>query len=328
MREATYAYAWRRGMLHNLHGLFTWRYTMRSRDFVELRAFASIAEHGNFARAATQLGVSRSALSQTIRGLEERLGVRLLNRTTRSVAPSAAGARLLARLVPALAEVEASQAELRNARAEPVGRLRINTPRMAAMQLIAPRLGAFHRAYPEIQLDIVVQDSNADIVAERFDAGIRLGEMIAQDMIAVPLSGEQEMCIAASSSYLETHGTPRHPRELAKHRCINIRMPTDMRLYRWELKQKSRKLEVAVDGPLIVSDNELSLAAALQGIGLACLFETYAKPHLAAGKLVRVLHAWTPPFAGFYLYHPNRSQTPPTLRAFIDFFRYDRAKRA
>lgn len=296
---------------------------MRGRELVELRALASIVTHGSFARAATQLGMSRSAVSQTIRGLEQRLGARLLNRTTRSVAPSEAGARLLERVAPALAELEAAQAELRDSRARPAGRLRINAPRMAALQLIAPRVGAFHRAYPEIQLEIVVQDSNADIVAERFDAGIRLGEQLARDMIAVRLSGDQQMCIVASPGYLVEQGTPRHPRELAKHRCINYRMATDLRLYRWELRQGSRRLETSVDGPLIVNDAELSLAAALQGIGLACLFEPYVKPHIASGQLVRVLQTWTPPLPGFYLYHPSRKQLPAALRAFIEFFRRD-----
>lgn len=300
---------------------------MHSREFAELRALASIAEHRSFTRAANQLGISRSALSQMVRGLEERLGLRLLNRTTRSVAPSAAGTRLLSRVVPALAELAASQAELHDSRAEPAGHLRINAPRIAAIQLIAPRMGEFHRSYPEVQLEIVVQDSNADIVAERFDAGIRLGELLAQDMVAVPLTGEQSMCIVASPSYLRQHGTPHHPRELAKQRCINLRMATDNRLYRWEFKQKKRRLEVAVEGPLIVNDSELALAAALQGLGLACLFETHAERHLAAGELVRVLQSWTPPFAGFYLYHPNRRQAPPALRAFIDFFRHEPRKK-
>ena len=296
---------------------------MRSRDFVELRALASIITHGSFTRASTQLGMSRSAVSQTIRGLEERLGARLLNRTTRSVAPTEAGARLLARVAPALAELEAAQTDLRDTLTRPAGRLRINTPRLAALQLIAPRLGAFHRAYPDVQLEVVVQDANTDIVAEHFDAGIRLGEQLAQDMVAVPLSNEQQMCIVASPAYLTLQGTPRHPRDLAKHRCINIRMATDLRLYRWELRQGGRKVEASVDGPLIVNDAELSLAAALQGLGLACLFEPYAKPHLAKGDLVRVLPAWTPPVAGFYLYHPSRKQMPPALRAFIEFFRHD-----
>ena len=314
-------------MLQDQHGFVSCSYTMRSREITELKAFASIVEHGNFARAATQLGVSRSALSQTIRALEERLGARLLNRTTRSVAPSAAGLRLLSRVAPALAEIEAAQAEIGDTHGEPAGLLRINTPRIAAMQLIAPRLGEFHRAYPKIQLDVVVQNSNADIVADRFDAGIRLGGLLAQDMVAVPLSGDEEMCIVASRSYVEAHGTPRHPRDLAKHRCINIRMPTDLRLYRWQLEHERRKHEVAVEGPLIVSENELSLAGALQGVGFACVFESQARPHLAAGDLVRVLRAWTPPFAGFYLYHPSRRQAPPALRAFIDFFRHMPQKR-
>jgi DNA-binding transcriptional LysR family regulator len=293
---------------------------MRGSEYAELRAFASIVEHGSFARAAAQLGVSPSALSQTIRGLEERLGLRLLNRTTRSVAPSDAGARLLGRLGPALGELDAALRDLRETRDAPAGALRINAPR-AALQFIAPKLGPFHRAYPEIVLEVIVQDSLADIVAGRFDAGIRLGERLEKDMVAVPLTGKLEMMVVGTPAYFAAHGVPRTPRELAQHRCINWRMPTDQSVYRWEFERKKQKLEVAVQGPLIVNDDELALRGVLDGLGLAYLFDYHVRQLLAARKLVRVLEAWSPPFPGFYLYHPSRRYTPPTLRAFIDFVR-------
>lgn len=295
---------------------------MRGTDYVQLRALAQIVESGSFARAAEKLEVSPSALSQIIRSLEERLGVRLLNRTTRSVAVSEAGERLLARIGPALRELDAAQDEIASLRTEPAGTLRINTPREPVSHLLAPKLGAFTRRYPKITLDLVIDDLLADIVAQRFDAGIRLGEKLERDMVAVPLSGEVELMVVGSPAYLAEHGTPRHPRDLARHRCINFRWPSGKGLYRWEFERKRRQLEVDVEGPLIVNNSDVALEAVLQGIGLAYLFDFKVQRFIDAGKLVRVLAPWSPPFAGFYLYHPSRKQIPPALRAFIDFFRY------
>ncbi len=294
---------------------------MRGTEYAELRAFATIVEHRSFSRAAARLRVSPSALSQTIRGLEERLGVRLLNRTTRSVAPSEAGARLMARLGPAMAELDEAVADAAVSRGRPAGMLRINAPRIAALRFLAPLLGRFHRAYPDITLDIAVDDRITDIVAARFDAGIRLGERLERDMVAVKLSDEIEMMTVATPAYLAAHGTPRSPRDLARHVCINMSLPTSGSLYRWELERGKQKLEVAVEGPLIVNDPDLALAAALDGVGIAYLFDHLVGRHLERGQLVRVLAAWTPPFPGFYLYYPGRRHTPATLRAFIDFVR-------
>ncbi|WP_119462664.1 LysR family transcriptional regulator [Rhodospirillaceae bacterium SYSU D60014] len=294
---------------------------MRGSDYAELRAFAAIAEHGSFARAAAHLGVSPSALSQTIRGLEERLGIRLLNRTTRSVAPSEAGARLLTRLLPALADLDAAVADVRTLRDTPSGLLRINATRIAAVQYLAPLIGPFHHAYPDIVLDLVVEDRLIDIVAGRFDAGIRLGEMVEKDMIAVKLSGDVEMMVVAAPSYLNRFGTPQSPRELRHHRCINFRWPTDGNLYHWEFEHGEETLEAAVEGPLIVNEADVAVQAALDGVGIAYLFDHHAQPAIEAGKLVRLLDEWTPPFPGFYLYYPSRRQAPPTLRAFIDFLK-------
>ncbi|AUX34899.1 MULTISPECIES: LysR family transcriptional regulator [Sorangium] len=294
---------------------------MRGREFADLTAFAAIVEHGSFARAAAHLRVSPSALSQTIRGLEERLGVRLLNRTTRSVAPSEAGARLLSRLSPALTELDAAVADVKALRDRPAGVLRINTARAAAVWCLAPLLGPFHEEHPEIALDVVVEDAIADIVARRFDAGVRLGERLERDMVAVKLSGDLSMMAVASPAYLARHGVPATPRDLHRHRCINMRWPTDGSLYRWEFEKGKQSLEVAVEGPLTVNDVDLALRAAADGVGIAYVFDQQARPLVEAGKLTRVLEPWSPSFPGFYLYYPSRRQTPPALRAFVDFLR-------
>ncbi|WP_342362280.1 LysR family transcriptional regulator [Terrarubrum flagellatum] len=294
---------------------------MRGSEHAELRAFAAITEHGGFARAAAQLGVSPSALSQTIRALEERLGVRLLNRTTRSVAPTEAGARLLERLLPAFADLDAAVADVRSSGGVPSGTLRISASRLAAIHYLAPLIGPFHRAYPDITLDLVVDDRLIDIVAGRFDAGIRLGEMVEKDMVVTRVGGDLRMTVVASPAYLATHGAPETPRDLRRHRCINFRWPTDGSFYRWEFERGEEKLEAAVEGPLIVNEAEVALRAALDGVGLAYLFDDATKRWVEAGRLVRLLEDWSPPFAGFHLYYPSRRQTPPALRAFIDFLK-------
>ena len=292
---------------------------MRGGEFADLRSFAAIVEHGSFARAAANLGVSPSALSQTIRGLETRLGVRLLNRTTRSVAPTDAGTRLLERLLPAMAEFDAAVAEVKAESGRPSGTLRINCPRTAAIHVLGPLIGPFLKAYPEITLDIVTEEKLVDIVAGRFDAGIRLGEKVEQDMVAVKFGGDLEMLVVGSPDYFAEHGKPKTPRDLQAHRCINTRWPTDGSLYRWEFERGAEKLEAAVAGSLIVNEPEIAVQAAVDGIGLAYLFRYQIQAALAAGKLITVLKDWTPPFPGFYLYYPSRRQMPPALRAFVDF---------
>ena len=294
---------------------------MRGSDYAELRAFAAIVEHGSFARAAARLGLSRSALSQTIRGLEERLGIRLLNRTTRSVAPSEAGVRLLAGLLPALADLDAAVANVRAMRDTPAGTLRINASRIGAVQYLAPLIGPFQEAYPDIVLDVVVDDRLVDIVADRFDAGIRLGEKVERDMVAVKLSGDVEMMVVAAPSYIDRFGEPRTPRDLQYHRCINTRWPTDGSLYRWEFERGAEKLEVAVQGPLIVTEPDIVARAVLDGVGIGYLFDHQVRPAVESGRLVHLLSDWTPAFPGFYLYYPSRRQLPPGLRAFVAFLR-------
>jgi DNA-binding transcriptional LysR family regulator len=291
---------------------------MRGTDFANLNAFAAVAEHRSFVRAAAHLGITPSALSQTIRQLEERLSVRLLNRTTRSVAPTTAGERLYQRLRPAVDELDAAVAEAASTRERPAGMLRINAPRTAAIRLIAPRLGRFHRDNPGVILDVTVDDALTDIVSGRFDAGIRLGELLEKDMIAVRLTGEMEMMAVASAEYLARHGTPETPDELHNHACLNWRWPTDGSLYRWEFEEDGREFEISVNGPVIANDIEVVLQAALQGLGIAYASHEWIEGWLKEGKLVRVLERYSPKFPGVYLYHPSRRQQPPALRAFID----------
>jgi DNA-binding transcriptional LysR family regulator len=204
-------------------------------------------------------------------------------------------------------------------RGRPSGTLRINSTRIAALHHLAPAVGPFLKAYPEITLDIVIDDRLVDIVGSRFDAGIRLGEKVEKDMVAVRIGGDLRMLVVGSPDYVEAHGRPKTPRDLQSHRCINFRWPTDGSFYRWEFERGNEEIEALVSGPLIVNDPELALAGALDGVGLAYLFEHTVGPHLAAGRLVHVLKEWSPPFPGFYLYYPGRRQMPPPLRAFIDF---------
>ncbi|RWI50304.1 MAG: LysR family transcriptional regulator [Mesorhizobium sp.] len=294
---------------------------MRGSEHAELRAFVAISDHGSFVRAAAHLGMSASALSQTIRSLEGRLGVRLLNRTTRSVRLSSAGERLLSRLRPALADLDAAVAAVADARETPSGPLRLNASRIAAIHYIAPFVGPFLAAYPEVKLDVVVDDRLVDIVSGGFDAGVRLGERIAKDMVAVKLSGDLEMMIVASPAYLARHGTPRSPHDLGGHRCLSYREPTNGSPYRWELDRKGEKLEVAVDGPLIVTEPEMLTQIAQDGAGIAYLFAHQVRDLVASGALVHLLQDWTPAFPGFYVYYPSRRHMAPPLRAFLDFHR-------
>ncbi len=294
---------------------------MRGSDFAELRAFAAIVEHGGFARAAAHLGMSASALSQTLRNLETRLGVRLLNRTTRSVAPTEAGAQMLARLLPAMEEIDAAVAQAVARRQNPSGRLRLNVTRVAALHYLAPLIAPFHRQYPDIVLDLSIEERLVDIVAGGFDAGVRLYEKLAKDMVAVTLGGEVRMRVVASPAYLARYGRPLTPDDLRQHRCLNYRWPTNGNLYRWEFERDGVKRDIAVEGPVIVDEPEVLVRAALDGAGIAYLFEQQIATGLADGRLLPLLDAWTPPFPGFYLYYPANRQTPRPLRAFIDFAR-------
>lgn len=295
---------------------------MRGSEFAELKAFAAVADRSSFARAAEHLGLSPSALSQTIRQLEARLGVRLLNRTTRSVSTTEAGARLHQRIAPLFADLDDAVAEAGAVAGQPVGMLRINTLGMAARQFIAPRLGRFHRAHPGVVLDIVVDDALSDIVEGRFDAGIRAGGRIEKDMIAVRLTPDVRMKIVAAPDYLARHGAPTTPADLAHHACINWRLQQDGRVYRWELHKRGKRLEVATEGPLVTNDAGLGVAAALQGLGLLYAFDhAQVDEALAAGRLVLVMAEWTVTKPGLFLYYASRRHPSAALMAFVDCLR-------
>ena len=293
-------------------------------DLGDLAAFAVVAKEQSFTRAASKLGVSQSALSHAMRALEERLGLRLLARTTRSVSPTDAGQRLLDTLRPALEEISGGLAALGALREKPSGLVRINASRHAAHSLLWPALSRFLPAYPDIHVEITVDDGLADIVASRFDAGVRLGERVQKDMIAVRIGPELRMAVVASPAYFEKYQVPRAPQDLTAHDCINRRMPTSGGLYAWDFEKKGKPLKVRVSGSLIFSDNALTLRAALDGRGLGYVMEDEVAEHVAAGRLVRVLAEWCRPFPGYFLYYPSRRQTPPALAAVVEALRYRR----
>jgi DNA-binding transcriptional LysR family regulator len=289
-------------------------------DLSVLSVLLTAAEERSFTKAAKRLGVSPSAVSHSIRGLEESLGVRLLSRTTRSVAPTQAGEQLLARVGPALNEIRAALGGVSGLRDKPAGRVRLLAPRFAVSAVLAPKLGQFVRDYPDVLLDITTDDSRMDIVAGGFDAGIQFGEYIQKDMIAVRVSPDQRAAIVGSPEYFESHPKPKSPRDLVKHRCINFRHGS-AGVYRWEFEKGRKSLSVSVNGPLIVDDVGLVTRAAIDGVGLAFLGEDLAALHLASGALVRVLDAWCQPFPGFFLYYPSRRQQPAALSALISVLR-------
>jgi DNA-binding transcriptional LysR family regulator len=286
-----------------------------------LSAFLAVAEQRSFTRAAKQLRVSPSALSHSIRGLEERLGVRLLARTTRSVAPTDAGEQFLERLRPALADVQGALDRVTGLRERPAGRVRLLVTRLAAALVLAPSLGRFAREFPDIVLDVTTTgESRVDLIAGGFDAGIHLGEFIDRDMIAVKVSRDQRAAIVGSRRYFQAHGKPATPQDLTHHRCINFRHAS-AGVYRWEFEKDGQALSVAVDGPLIVDDATTMIRAAIDGVGLAFTLEDQVTPHLTRGGLACVLEDWCPPFAGYFLYYPSRRQQPAALAALIETLR-------
>jgi DNA-binding transcriptional LysR family regulator len=280
-----------------------------------LAAFLLVADKRSFTAAARELRVSPSALSHAVRGLEEQVGVRLLARTTRSVGPTDAGREFIARLRPALGDIREAIDVVSNLRGRPAGRVRLLVPRIAALTVLAPKLGEFARKYPDVMLDVVTDGRRLDLVAEGFDAGIQLGEFIEQDMVAVRVSRDRRPAIVASPAYFAAHPKPRTPRDLPRHRCINFRLAGDV--YRWEFDKGKQSLTVSVNGPLIVDDAEVLVRAAIDGVGLAFMSDEHAKPHLASGALVRVLDDWCPPYPGFFLYYPSRRQQSAALAALV-----------
>ena len=295
---------------------------MARQNINDLLAFRAVARERSFTRAAAQIGVSPSALSHALRALEERLGVRLLTRTTRSVAPTEAGERLLAAIGPHFDGIEAELAALSELRDKPAGTIRITTGIDAAETILWPALASLLPEYPDIRVELSVNAGFVDIVAERFDAGVRLGETVAQDMIAVRIGPDMRMAAVASPSYFTARKPPKTPHELAQHNCINLRFPTLGGLYAWEFEKAGRALNVRVEGQLIVNDIALALQAALDGSGIAYLPEDYVRHHVAAGRLARVLSDWSPPFPGYHLYYPSRRHQSPAFALLVEALRY------
>ncbi len=292
-----------------------------------LAAFVVVAEERSFTRAAARLDISPSALSHSMRGLEERLGMQLLARSTRSVSLTQAGERLLSKVNPAIDVISAAVEELGAQAGRPSGHIRISAPAEAARRIVAPMLPKFVESYPDVVVEILVEAAFTDIVARRLDAGIRLGESLAKDVVAVPISGPQRMAVVATPAYLKKHGTPKTPRELRGHRCINLRLAAAGTIYKWEFEKDRNEVEVAVEGPLVFDDGGMVLEAALSGVGLGYVLEDRAIPSIKSGALTRVLSDWTPPFAGFYLYYPGRRQVSPALAAFISAIRIPARRR-
>jgi DNA-binding transcriptional LysR family regulator len=297
---------------------------MPRHDLNDLLAFAAVARERSFTKAAAQLGVSQSALSHTIRGLEERLGLRLLTRTTRSVAPTQAGDRLYQTVGPRFAEIEAEVAALSELRDKPAGTVRITAGEHAANATLWPALEKILPSYPDIRVEITVDYGLTDIVAERFDAGVRLGEQVAKDMIAVRIGADLRMAVVGSRSYFERRKRPQTPRDLTAHECINLRLPTYGGLYTWEFEKNKREFKVHVEGQLVFNNIALRLNAARAGLGLAYLPEDQVEADIAAGRLVRVLGDWCAPFSGYHLYYPSRRQSSPAFARVVESLRYRR----
>lgn len=295
---------------------------MRREDLVDLNAFMAVAEERSFTRAAARLGTSQSALSHTIRRLETRLGVRLLTRTTRSVAPTEAGERLLETLRPALDSIGTRLAALGELRERPAGRIRITAADHAARTVLWPALARLLPAYPDVQVEVSVDAALSDIVSDRFDAGVRLGEALAKDMIAVRIGPDVRMIVVAAPGYLAAHGIPHSPQDLAQHRCINLRMQSSGSLYAWELSKDGRDLRVRVEGQIAFNTTYLIAQAAVAGFGLAFVMEDQVADDIAAGRLVPVLEDWCPPFPGYHLYYPSRRQPSAAFALLVDALRY------
>ncbi|WP_394792184.1 LysR family transcriptional regulator [Rhodoferax sp.] len=284
-----------------------------------LIAFWKVAEHSGFTAAAADLAVSPSALSQAIRQLETRLGVRLLNRTTRSVSLTEAGQAYLARIGPALGQVIDAGDELNVLQGRPSGILRLNAARVSIALVLRPLLDGFLQAYPDVQLELTNDEGFVNIVERGFDAGIRFGESIDRDMVAIPIGGPVTVAVVASPEYLRRMPAPQHPAELVHHNCVRLRFVTTGSIYKWEFETDGRLVDYEVAGNLVISDTTFSIDAALEGVGLAYTFEQFAEPHIQAGRLQRVLTKFSPTFPGFQLYYPSRHDQPSKLKALIDY---------
>ncbi|MEB5161699.1 LysR family transcriptional regulator [Pseudomonas aeruginosa] len=299
---------------------------MIKRNLNDLLSFVAVAREGTFTRAAAQLGVTQSALSQSISGLEARLQIRLLTRTTRSVSPTAAGERLLNAIGNRFDEIEAELDELSALRDKPSGTVRITCDDHIQRTLLLPRLTPLLLEYPDIKVEFDINYGFRDIVADRFDAGVRLGDTIDKDMIAVPIGPPVRMAVVAAPAYFAAHPKPRNPRDLVDHNCINMRMQSGGGLYAWDFQRKDRHVNVRVDGQLIFNTSPNIVDAALAGLGIAWLPEEEFAPHIEEGRLLRVLENWCPLFPGYYLYYPNRRQPSPAFSLVVDALRYTRPR--
>lgn len=295
---------------------------MRREELSDLAVFLAVAEARSFTRAAAELGTSQSAISQIVRRLEASIGLKLLTRNTRNVAPTQAGEQLIASLGPALKEIEAGLSALSALRERPAGMVRITSSRHAAEKILWPAVSSLIKTYPDVTVEISVDSHLTDIISDRFDAGVRLGEQIAKDMIAIPIGPDLRMAVVGAPSYFEKHGRPATPHELTEHSCINIRMQTKGGLYAWEFGKDGRDLNVRVEGSFIVNDGSMVLRAATEGLGLACMLEDQVSELVATGELERVLEDWCPYFSGYHLYYPDRRQLPPAFSILVNALRY------
>ncbi|MBR0798539.1 LysR family transcriptional regulator [Bradyrhizobium jicamae] len=296
---------------------------MKRDDASDLLAFLAVARERSFTRAAARLGMTQSALSQIIRSLEERMGVRLLNRTTRSVTPTQAGERLFVNIGPKFDEMDLELAALSELRERPAGTIRITATEYAVQSILMPALGRILPKYPDIKVEAFIDYGLTNIVAAQYDAGIRPGEMVARDMIAVRVGPDLRMAVVGAPSYFEHHKKPRTPQDLTEHNCINLRLPTHGgSLYAWEFEKNGRDIHVRVDGQLVFNGAGALLDAALMGFGLAYLTEAHVQPYIAQGRLVRVLSDWCGPFSGYHLYYPSRRQPSPAFSLLVDALRY------
>jgi DNA-binding transcriptional LysR family regulator len=294
---------------------------MKRDELNDLAAFVVVADEMSFTRAASKLGLSPSALSHAMKALEERLGLQLLARTTRKVSTTEAGSRLLKTLRPAFEDINTALIDLSELRDKPAGMLRITMPRHAATSLVWPMMPDFLAAHPDICIEITIDEGLTDIIESRYDAGIRFGEKVAKDIVAVRVSHDVRWAVVGSPAYFTNHPVPHTPQDLVEHRCINYRFATSAGLYLWEFEQDGRSFQIRVDGNLIFNDGDLILAATLAGQGLGYLLEDQITAHVAEGRLIRVLTEWCPTSDGYYLYHPNRRQTPSALAALVDALR-------
>ncbi len=288
----------------------------------ELTAFTAVAREESFTKAAARLGVSQSALSHTVRALEERLGLRLLTRTTRSVSPTEAGERLLRTVGPRLDEIEAELSALSELREKPAGTVRITAGEHSAETVLWPAIARLLPDYPDIRVEIIVDYGLTDIVAERYDAGVRLGEQVARDMIAVRIGPDMRMAVVGAPAYFAKRPKPRAPQDLTGHNCINLRLPTYGGLYAWEFEKAGREIKVRVEGQLVFNTAGLRMGAVLSGLGLAYMPQDQVAAHLADGLLVQVLEDWCPPFPGYHLYYPSRRQATPAFSLLVEALRY------